>query len=130
MAPLLALALAAALGGGGSQEPSPPAAQPSPQPSPLPSPEQAAEPDLSISATVKWRSLRFDVVGTPRVELRGVEGVWEAERINLPRPVQPGVTYRDGEVRLRIHVSLAEMIHSALAEEQAPKVTRPPEPPR
>jgi hypothetical protein len=97
-----------------------------PSPSPTDSP---AEPDISITATVRWKTLRFEVVGTPRVELKGAPGttVWEAERINLPRPVQPGVTYRDGGGDLRIEASYAQMIDSALAELQSPKVTAPPE---
>ena len=68
------------------------------------------------------------------MELKGAPGttVWEAERINLPRPVQPGVTYRDGGVDLRIEASFAQMIDAALAELQSPKVTPSPsaEPPR
>jgi hypothetical protein len=96
------------------------------EPSPSPA-DPPAEPDISITAKVRWKSLRFEVVGTPRVELKGAPGttVWEAERINLPRPVQPGVTYRDGGVDLRIEASFAQMIDAALAELQAPKVTAP-----
>ena len=72
------------------------------------------------------------MVGEPRVELQGAPGttIWETERTNLPTPVQPGVTYRDGAIHLRIEASFQQMIHAALAELQAPKVTAPPPEPR
>lgn len=65
----------------------------------------AKEPDLSITANVTARELRFEVVPSPAVEFPGKperQTVWEAERDNLPRPVQPGVTYRDIGIRLKI----------------------------
>jgi hypothetical protein len=37
------------------------------------------------------------------------ETVWEADRENLPKPVQPGVTYRDGGVRLVISTRFQEL---------------------
>jgi hypothetical protein len=54
---------------------------------------------------VKARELRFDVVPNPSVEFPGQparQTVWEAERENLPTPVQPGVTYRNIGIRLKI----------------------------
>ena len=91
---------------------------PSPSPAPAAAPE-ATDPDpdsadLSFTATVKFQELKFDVVGTPNVEFKGgvnapllggssnLKTVWHAERINLPKPVQPGVVYREGGVRLTI----------------------------
>ena len=107
-----------------------PASQPSPQPStpsPQASSETAARPaaqvsedeaDLAITANVTASSLRFDAVPNVSVEFPGRprrETAWEAERTNLPRPVQPGVTYRDVGVRLKI-VSVFADIDRIVAE--------------
>ncbi|HVF45163.1 MAG TPA: hypothetical protein VM936_19210 [Pyrinomonadaceae bacterium] len=67
--------------------------------------ESGAEPDLSITASVTADSLRFEKVPNPNVEFTGKprrETVWESERQNLPQQVQPGVTYRDIGITLRI----------------------------
>lgn len=61
--------------------------------------------DVAITARVRARELRFDVVPTPTVEFPckpNCETSWKAERENLPTPVQPGVTYRDIGIRLKI----------------------------
>ena len=74
--------------------------------------EDLVVPDLEITATVRYRQLRFDVVGEPRVEFSGSperKTIWDAQRINLPRPVQPGVVYRDGGVRLTISSMFAAL---------------------
>ena len=50
-------------------------------------------------------SLRFEKVPNPSVEFTGEprrETVWQSERQNLPQQVQPGVTYRDIGITLRI----------------------------
>jgi hypothetical protein len=81
----------------------PPALPQTPSPSPEPPPETVL--DLEISADVSYKELRFETVGTPRVEFTGTpdrKTVWEAKRRNLPKPVQPGVVYRDGGVHLTI----------------------------
>jgi hypothetical protein len=88
----------------------PPATRPSARPSPAVSP--ATPPDIELTATVRWRELRFEEVGTPKVEFSGNpdnETVWRADRENLPTPVQPGVTYRDGGVRLVISSRFREL---------------------
>ncbi len=91
---------------------------PAPTSSPAPSAPSATSstastaPDLSITARVTARELRFDVVPNPSVEFTGQprrETVWEADRENLPRPVQPGVTYRDSGIRLRITSVFADI---------------------
>lgn len=80
-----------------------------------PASRQAApteEADLSITANVTARELRFDVVPDVKVEFPGKperNTVWEAERQNLPRPVQPGVTYRDIGVQLKITSVFADI---------------------
>ena len=61
--------------------------------------------DISIIVNLRADSLKFEVVPNPTVEFFGKPDrntVWEVERDNLPRPVQPGVTYRDIGIRLRI----------------------------
>ncbi len=75
---------------------------------PSPAPRQSGAggaPDLSITATVTARELLFEAVPNPSVEFFGRPEratLWEAERQNIPRPVQPGVTYRDIGIRLKI----------------------------
>ena len=72
----------------------------------------AAEPDLAIDARVTARELLFRKVPTPRVEFTGRprrETVWESERQNLPEEVQPGVTYRDIGITLRIRSVFADI---------------------
>jgi hypothetical protein len=66
---------------------------------------QSDSPDLSITANVTARELRFDAVPNPKVEFPGKPErttLWEAERQNLPRPVEPGVTYRNIGIQLKI----------------------------
>src|SRR5688572_9117358 len=61
--------------------------------------------DVSITAQVKARSLVFEVVPNPKVEFPGQpkrDTAWEATRENLPTPVEPGVTYRNIGIRLKI----------------------------
>lgn len=61
--------------------------------------------DLAITANVTAKELRFEVVPNPKVEFTGKperETVWESERDNLPASVQPGVTYRNIGIRLKI----------------------------
>lgn len=73
------------------------------------SPETA---DLAITATVTAKELRFEVVPNPTVEFTGKperDTVWDAERDNLPRPLQPGVTYRNIGIRLKIVSRFADI---------------------
>ncbi|HKQ08306.1 MAG TPA: hypothetical protein VJ464_24490 [Blastocatellia bacterium] len=87
----------------------------------------ASLPDLEIKANVTVRELKFEQVGNAKVEFPGKPErvtVNEAERQNLPRPVQPGVTYRDIGVRLVITSAFADIdriVSEALGETQAPK---------
>ena len=72
---------------------------------PLPKDPSVEAADVAITARVKARELRFDVVPNPTVEFPGQparETVWQAERENLPTPVEPGVTYRNIGIRLKI----------------------------
>lgn len=95
-----------------------------------PAPEEAL--DLSITANVTARELRFDVVPDAKVEFPGKperNTVWEAERQNLPRPVQPGVTYRDIGIQLKITSVFADIdriVAEALGEVPATDDAAPP----
>jgi hypothetical protein len=84
----------------------PAAAQNPAPPNPAPPREETqGTPDLSITARVTAGEVLFRKVPNPRVEFTGRPGretVWEAERQNLPAEVQPGVTYRDIGITLRI----------------------------
>lgn len=98
--------------------------------------------DVVITATIRASSLRFDVVPNPKVEFFGKPDritVWEAERINLPTPVQPGVTYRDIGIKLKIvsrFRDIERIVAEALGEipvtddvsTQPPKPSTPPQP--
>ena len=59
-------------------------------------------PDVEMSAKVKARELRFDVVPETYVWVEGEPDVTSSsgqERENLPDEVEAGVTYRDVRVR-------------------------------
>jgi hypothetical protein len=71
----------------------------------LPADPSVEEADIAITAHVRASSLRFDEVPNPTVEFPGQpkrDTVWEAQRENLPTPVEPGVTYRNIGIRLKI----------------------------
>jgi hypothetical protein len=68
--------------------------------------------DVSITANVTARELRFEVVPNPTVEFTGKPEritVWEADRQNLPQQVEPGVTYRNIGIQLRIASRFADI---------------------
>jgi hypothetical protein len=68
--------------------------------------------DISITATVRAREVRFETKPQVKVELFGQpERITEdrTERTNLPEEVQPGVTYRDVVVRLTIASVFADV---------------------
>lgn len=67
-------------------------------------------PDIEFTADVKASSLHFEKVPDTEVDFWGNtlrNSVWSSRRENLPEEVQPGVTYRDARVRLRIATELA-----------------------
>jgi hypothetical protein len=92
-------------------------------PAPTQAPEGAApappRPEIELVTTVRARSLRLDAI--PRLDgvLRGAAGrrtSWRAERLNLPARPEPGVVYRDVEVRLTLSTDvdgLAAMLREA-----------------
>ncbi|MDQ3799247.1 MAG: hypothetical protein M3384_07350 [Acidobacteriota bacterium] len=80
--------------------------------------------DLVITANVRARELKVEIVPNPTVEFPGKparQTVWEADRQNLPEKTEPGVTYRDVGIRLRIYSRFAEIqriVLEAIDEEQ------------
>lgn len=89
--------------------------------------------DLAITATVTAKELRFDVVPNPTVEFPGSpqrDTVWDAERDNLPRPVELGVTYRNIGIRLKIVSRFADIeriVAEALGEVPVTDEVKPQE---
>ena len=85
-------------------------------------PQEIAAADLAIVANVRARELRFEIVPNANVEFPGTherKTVWEAERQNLPRPVQPGVAYRNIGIELRItsrFANIERIVAEALGE--------------
>ena len=74
-------------------------------------PDKPENPDVEISAVVEARELYFEEVPETGVRFPGYperESVSGTERENLPDEVEPGVTYRDPKVRLRIASALVE----------------------
>lgn len=61
--------------------------------------------DVAITAKVEAKELTFEVVPNSKVEFFGKperKTEWSSERKNLPETVQPGVTYRDIGITLKI----------------------------
>lgn len=85
-----------------------------------------ANSDIVITANVRAKELKMEIVPTPKVEFPGNKNrktVWEADRENLPAEIQPNVVYRDIGIRLRIFSRFAEIqriVLEALGEENAP----------
>jgi hypothetical protein len=70
--------------------------------------EREPEPDVEIGAVVKAKKLRFRRVPETKVELTGDETTSGSERENLPEEVEPGVTYRDVDIRWRATARLPD----------------------
>ena len=73
----------------------------------------------------------MEIVPTPKVEFPGNrerQTVWEADRENLPAQIEPGVTYRDIGIRLRIYSRFSEIqriVLEAIDETDPPAQTEP-----
>ena len=89
---------------------------------PLASDPDVQAADIAITADIKAESLIFEVVPNPKVEFSGTflrNTTWEAFRDNLPTPVQPGVTYRNIGIRLKItsvFTDIDRIVSEALGE--------------
>ena len=81
------------------------------------------KPTVSITATVKAREIVFREAGEVTHTFLGSplnRNVWRAERINLPKPVEEKVLYRDAGVVLTITSTLPN-IEQILDEALGPK---------
>jgi hypothetical protein len=70
------------------------------------------EADVAIIANITADELRFDVVPNPSVEFLAKDKthtIWQTERFNLPEKLEPGVTYRNIGIRLKITSRLADI---------------------
>ena len=73
--------------------------------------DRPENPDIKLTADVEVRELRFEEVPETVVRFPGDperESVSGTKRENLPEEVEPGVTYRNPRVRLRIASALAD----------------------
>ncbi len=94
------------------------------QEAPAVNPDEA---DISITATVRAREIRFETAPEIRIEFSGQpERLTDSqtERTNLPNPVQPGV-YRDVVVRWTLVSLFTDPLGQAL-ETPASGEARPP----
>jgi hypothetical protein len=83
-------------------------------------PDKHVNPDIELTADVKARELRFEDV--PETD---VHPPAQTERENLPEEVEPGVTYRNPRVRLRIASSLVDAEADPQGERYNAGVERP-----
>lgn len=80
----------------------------------------SASADVVIVASVSAREMRFDAPPNAKLRVPGCEGGLQVlERRNLPERVQPGVTYRDVYVSVRILGPLNAACIAALAGDSA-----------
>ena len=82
--------------------------------------ERPDNPDIELTADVKARELRFEEV--PETE---VHPPAQTERENLPEEVEPGVTYRNPGVRLRIASAVAGTDRGVHEDERRDGIERP-----
>ncbi|MFN6962808.1 MAG: hypothetical protein ACK4S4_03475 [Pyrinomonadaceae bacterium] len=88
-----------------------------PRPTPSPTAAEQLDPDTSgddilILANITAKELRFEAVPNTSVEFPGTHkrtNIWITQRQNLPDQVQPGVTYRDVGLQLRISTRFSEI---------------------
>ena len=82
----------------------------------------ASKDDILILVNLTAKELRFDTVPDPKVEFPGTRHrstIWVTQRQNLPDKVEPGVTYRDIGIQLRISSRFADIeriVKEALGE--------------
>ena len=114
---------------------------------PTPTPDEynsdTSKDDILILVNVKAKELRLDVAPNTTVEFPGTRHrstIWVTQRQNLPEKLEPGVTYRDIGIQLRISSRFADIeriVQEALGEVpitdastpmELPKVTPAPAP--
>jgi hypothetical protein len=70
------------------------------------------EADVAIIANITAKELRFDVVPDSTVvffDKPNNQTIWHADRYNLPDKIEPGVTYRNIGIRLKITSRFADI---------------------
>jgi len=101
------------------------AQQPAVSPTPKPAVVDDGRDDILILVHLTANELKFDAVPDPKVEFPGTHDrstVWVTDRVNLPDKVEPGVTYRNIGINLRISSRFADIdriVREALGEEPA-----------
>lgn len=91
-------------------------------------PDKPENPDIEFTADVKASELRFEEVPEAEVRFPGHperESASGTDRENLPEEVEPGVTYRNPRVRLRIATALADPDRELHRERQKNGLERP-----
>ena len=67
--------------------------------------------DFSFTSTVRAKELKVDVVGHPRVRFTGSknrETLFDSNRSGFPKPVKPGVTYKNIKIDTKILTRFTE----------------------
>ena len=94
---------------------------------PAAAPRDTARPMIRLEASARAQTLRLDAPSSARATVRPCDrpGAVRVERQNLPDPAQPGVTYRDIGVRVRITADpvIACRLAAALADSTAARDT-------
>ncbi|MGB3204047.1 MAG: hypothetical protein WBB28_03535 [Crinalium sp.] len=91
--------------------------------------------DVLITSSVTAQELRFKVVPNSKIEFSGSpqrNTGWQTERVNLPKPVQAGVTYRNIGINLEITSLFSDIdriVSEALGEVPASPQVSPIVPP-
>lgn len=82
----------------------------------------ASQDDILILVNLTAKELKFEAVPNPTVDFPGTphrSTIWVTERQNLPDKVEPGVTYRNIGIQLRISSRFADIeriVKEALGE--------------
>jgi hypothetical protein len=84
----------------------------------------SARPTVAVRARADIREVRFETQPRIQIQIRttgctGLDSVVTTERVNLPDPVEPGVTYRDVRVGTEIRANLDVVCLPALAADPA-----------
>ena len=90
--------------------------------------------DIAIIANITAEQLRFEAIPNSSVEFLDKsknQTIWQVERFNLPDKLEPGVTYRNIGIRLKITSRLADIeriVAEALGEIPITENSEPPKP--
>lgn len=88
--------------------------------------------DIAIIANITAKELRVDAIPNSSVEFLDKaknQTIWQVERFNLPDKLEPGVTYRNIGIRLKITSRLADIeriVAEALGEIPISENIEPP----